>query len=90
MVAATVQDISEADAKRAWIAQELAKLTPEHRAQYDADPWFRGFVHTALEMEWRDPAGVATDQRVREIYGSDVAREHDDFAAGRHPFQTAR
>jgi hypothetical protein len=88
MVAAVPLDIADADAKRAWIAQELAKLTPEHRAQYDADAWFRDFVHAALEMEWRDPVGVAIERKAREAYGGDVARERDDFDAGRHPFQT--
>jgi hypothetical protein len=90
MAAATLQDMSEADAKHTWIAQELAKLPPEHRAQYDADAWFRGFVHTALEMEWRDPVGVAMEHKARETYGSDVVRERDDFDAGRHPFQKSR
>ena len=90
MVAAIPLDVPEADAKAAWFAQELAKLTPEHRAQYEADEWFRDFVHTALEMEWRDPAGVAMEQRARETYGGDVERERDDFDAGRHPFQSSR
>ncbi len=58
--------------------------------QYDVDAWFRDFVHAALEMEWRDPVGVAAEQKARETYGSDVARERDDFDAGRHPFQTSR
>jgi hypothetical protein len=88
MVAATLPGIPEVDAKRAWMAQELAKLTPEHRTQYHADAWFRDFVHAALDMEWRDPAGVAMEQKARATYGSDVARERDDFEAGRHPFQT--
>ena len=90
MVAATLPRIHEGDAKQTWIAQELAKLTPEHRAQYDADAWFRDFVNSTLEMEWRDPAGVAMERSARETYGSDVARECDDFAAGRHPFQATR
>jgi hypothetical protein len=90
MVAAAVLDIPDADSKQAWLAQELAKLTPEHRAQYEVDAWFRDFVHTALEMEWRDPVGVATEKKARETYGSDVTRERDDFDGGRHPFQTSR
>jgi hypothetical protein len=90
MVAAALLDIPEVDSKQSWIAQELAKLTSEQRAQYDVDTWFRDFVHTVLEMEWRDPAGVALEQKARETYGSDFARERDDFDAGRHPFQTSR
>jgi hypothetical protein len=87
MVVAALPDISEADSGQTWIAQELARLAPEHRAQYDVDAWFRDFVHTALEMEWRDPAGVAMEQKARETYGSDFERARDDFDAGRHPFR---
>ncbi len=90
MAAAEPLRLAEADAKRIWIAQELAKLTPEHRAEYSTDPWFREFVHTALEMEWRDPTGVATEQKARETYGRDFAREREDFETGGHPFQTPR
>jgi hypothetical protein len=90
MVVATIPMVPETEAKQAWIAQALAKLTPAHRAQYESDAWFRDFVHTALEMEWRDPAGVALEQRARDTYGSDIARERDDFDAGRHPFQSPR
>lgn len=75
--------------EHAWIRQEIAKLTPEERARYDAGGRFRDFVDLTLEEEWRNPGGVERAAAARELYGADADRELADLAVGRHPFQRA-
>jgi hypothetical protein len=88
MAAAFPLHLSAPDAKRAWFAQELAKLTPDERARYDSSDHFRGFVNTTLEMEWRSPGCFERVAAMRDRYGNDAERELADLEAGRHPLQT--
>jgi hypothetical protein len=80
----------ETEAKRAWLAQQLETLTPEERARYAGDAFFRGLVETCFEQERRDPGGFERGIAVRRRYGEDVERELSDLDAGRHPFQQPR
>jgi len=90
MVAAIPLNLPPAEAKQAWIEQELAKLTDDERARYATDAFFRGIVRTTLEQEWRDPAGLATAREAREMYGNDFERELADLETGRHPLHRSR
>lgn len=89
MVAVAPLDPS-ADRKKAWIAQELAKLTPEERESYENDDFFRGCVDLTLEEEWESPGCFERVAAARAMYGDDEDRERADLAAGRHPLQTLR
>lgn len=90
MVAALPLKLPAVEAKQAWIEQELAKLTDDERAKYATDAFFRGIVHTTLEQEWRDPAGIALVREVRETYGGDFERELADLESGQHPLRRSR
>jgi hypothetical protein len=39
-------------AKAAWVAERIAKLTPEERLRYERSAFFRDFVELALAEEW--------------------------------------
>jgi hypothetical protein len=90
MVAAQSFDVSAADTKKLWLAQELAKLSDEERARYERDAFFRGCVQVTLEEEWNNPGGFERVAAAREAYGEDAEREVADLGAGRHPFQQRR
>jgi hypothetical protein len=90
MVAAVPLGVPEAEAKKAWIAAELAKLTPEEREQYETSDFFRRIVDLTLEQEWENPGGFERLAAVREMYGEDVDRELADLEAGRHLLQRPR
>ncbi|MFT3773925.1 MAG: hypothetical protein QM820_51810 [Minicystis sp.] len=90
MVAVPSFDLPAADAKQAWIDQELAKLTPEERAQYESSSFFRGIVDLTLEQEWENPGCFERVAAAREMYGDDSERELADLETGRHPFQQPR
>jgi hypothetical protein len=81
---------SDQAAKRAWVAEQLAGLTPEERARVEGDAFFRSFVLTALEREWQSPRAEEEERAVRAAYGDDHERELADLEAGRHPLQIAR
>jgi hypothetical protein len=76
--------------KQAWIARQLAELTPEERAKYDSDAFFRGIVDATLEREWRAPSALQRERTVREQYGDDYDRERADIESGIHPLQQTR
>jgi hypothetical protein len=63
-----------ATAMQAWIAQEIAQLTPEERAKYDASEAFHAMVHGALEYEWRNSGPTPMEREAAEKYGGDMAR----------------
>jgi hypothetical protein len=63
-----------AAAMEAWIAQEIAQLTPEERAMYDASESFRAMVRDALEYEWRNPGPTPMEREAAEKYGGNMAR----------------
>jgi hypothetical protein len=89
MAVAFPLDLSAPDAKSAWLSQELAKLTPEERAKYERSEFFRGFVNTALEMEWESPGCFERAAALRDRYGDDAERELADLESGQHPLQTS-
>lgn len=76
--------------KQAWIARQLAELSPEERAKYDRDAFFRGVVDATLEREWRAPGAVQRERDLREQYGDDYDRELADIESGIHPLQQPR
>lgn len=64
---------------------EIAALTSDERATYEADAFFRGVVDTVFAMEQHHPGGFTRPALVRETYGGDWEREIADLEAGRHP-----
>ncbi len=74
MVVATRTSVPERDAMRAWIAEQMATLTPEERARYDTDVSFRSIVLSALEHEWRSPGPTPIEQEATEKYDGDQDR----------------
>lgn len=74
MVAAVPLGVPEAEAKKAWIAAELAKLTPEERERYETSEFFRGFVDLTLEREWENPGPTPMEREAAEKYDGDMVR----------------
>lgn len=88
-----LEHLSATDPRPAVIAPaeaELATLTPDERARYDADDFFRGVVDTVFAMEREHPAGFTRPAIIRETYGDDWEREIADLEAGRHPLLQPR
>jgi len=88
-----LEHLSATDPRQAVIAPaeaELATLTPDERARYDADDFFRGVVDTVFAMEHEHPAGFTRPAIIRETYGDDWEREIADLEAGRHPLLQPR
>ncbi|APR84031.1 Hypothetical protein A7982_09380 [Minicystis rosea] len=94
MVAVPPLDVSAAEAKQAFIAAELAKLTPEEREEYESSAFFRGIVDLTLEQEWEHPGPTAAEREAAEKYGGDPIRcfveEFVAFVLERHPQEATR
>src|SRR5262245_17419573 len=73
---AAVQPLTSpsAAAMEAWIAEQLADLTPEERAMYERSEQFRGIVRTALEYEWQNAGPTPIEREAVEKYDGDMSR----------------
>ena len=80
--------------REAWLAAQLAELTPEEHAAYDRGSFFHDLVDLVIEEEWSAPGSSErareTEAKLRALYGDDADRELADLEAGRHPLQQPR
>jgi hypothetical protein len=80
--------------REAWLASQLADLTPEERATYDRGAFFHDLVDVVLEEEWNAPDRAdrarEIEEKLRASYGGDADRELADLETGRHPLQQPR
>jgi hypothetical protein len=80
--------------REAWLASQLADLTPAERVTYDGGSFFHDLVDLVLEEEWITPGRFErareTEERLGALYGGDADRELADLEAGRHPLQHPR